>query len=59
MRIEKVGGNRKGATKLMKKKLREMSKHFGSLPEEQSNLGTFLVSSPEGDSETGLGVASF
>ncbi|MPC15541.1 hypothetical protein E2C01_008337 [Portunus trituberculatus] len=33
--------------------------HFGSLPEEQSDLGTFLVPSPEEDSEAGLGVAIF
>ncbi|MPC66443.1 ATP-binding cassette sub-family B member 8, mitochondrial [Portunus trituberculatus] len=31
--------------------LREVSKHFGSLPEEQSDLGTFMVPSPEGNSE--------
>ncbi|MPC08894.1 hypothetical protein E2C01_001489 [Portunus trituberculatus] len=29
--------------KTKKKKLREVSRHFGSLPEEQSDLGTFMV----------------
>ncbi|MPC63542.1 Cytochrome b5 reductase 4 [Portunus trituberculatus] len=40
----------------MKKKL---SRQFGSLPREQSDLGTFLVSSPEGDSEAEFGVIEY
>ncbi|MPC56082.1 Enhancer of mRNA-decapping protein 3 [Portunus trituberculatus] len=36
---------------LKKKKLREVSRHFGSLSEEQFDLGTFMVTFPEGDSE--------
>ncbi|MPC41335.1 hypothetical protein E2C01_034923 [Portunus trituberculatus] len=38
----------------MKKKLREVSKHFGSSPGVESDLGTFLVPFPEGDSEAGF-----
>ncbi|MPC09641.1 hypothetical protein E2C01_002257 [Portunus trituberculatus] len=34
-------------------KLREVSRHFGSLPRQQSDLGTFLVSIPEGNFESG------
>ncbi|MPC66863.1 hypothetical protein E2C01_061018 [Portunus trituberculatus] len=41
----------------MKKKLRKVSIHFGSPPRKQSNLGTFLVPFPEGDSEAGFGLA--
>ncbi|MPC44402.1 hypothetical protein E2C01_038074 [Portunus trituberculatus] len=44
---------------LMKKKLRERSRHFGSSPREESELGTFLIPSPEEDSDTGFGVAIF
>ncbi|MPC72892.1 hypothetical protein E2C01_067205 [Portunus trituberculatus] len=43
----------------MKKKLREVSRHFDLLPEEQSNLETFLVPSSERDSKATLGVAIF
>ncbi|MPC39519.1 hypothetical protein E2C01_033056 [Portunus trituberculatus] len=93
MRIEKVGGNREGATlsclrqlcfgekkmrfsrgevvfyrlKIRSKtlnvpevnddKLRELSRHFGSPPREQSYLGTFSVLSSEWDSDTRFGVA--
>ncbi|MPC45126.1 hypothetical protein E2C01_038811 [Portunus trituberculatus] len=38
---------------------REVSRHFGSPSREQSDLGIFLVSSPEGDCETGCGVNIF
>ncbi|MPC49451.1 hypothetical protein E2C01_043253 [Portunus trituberculatus] len=38
-------------------KSRKVSKHFRSPPREQSDLGIFLVPSPEGDSEAGFGVA--
>ncbi|MPC31002.1 hypothetical protein E2C01_024274 [Portunus trituberculatus] len=66
MRIKKVGGNRKGdmsvasdscVSKLMKKNLREVSRHSGSQSGKQSDLGTFLVPSPEGDFEAGFGIA--
>ena len=36
-----------------------MSRHLGAISEEQSDLGTFMVPSPEGDSEAGVGVAIF
>ncbi|MPC98909.1 hypothetical protein E2C01_094295 [Portunus trituberculatus] len=39
-------------------KLREMSGHFGSPAKWQSDLGTFLVPSLEGDSEAGYGVSA-
>ena len=42
--------------KLIEKNVRGVSRHLGSIPEEQSNLGTFMVLSPEGDSEAGVGV---
>ncbi|MPC44607.1 hypothetical protein E2C01_038283 [Portunus trituberculatus] len=45
--------------KLMKKKLREMSRHFGSSSRDESDLRTFLVSSPERESVAGFGVAIF
>ncbi|MPC52312.1 hypothetical protein E2C01_046177 [Portunus trituberculatus] len=38
-----------------KKKLREVSRHFGSPPRQKSNLETFLVR--EGNSEAGFEVA--
>ncbi|MPC34191.1 hypothetical protein E2C01_027572 [Portunus trituberculatus] len=38
--------------------LREVSRHFGSPPREQSNLGTFLVPSPEEDSEARFGISA-
>ncbi|MPC39024.1 Zinc transporter ZIP9 [Portunus trituberculatus] len=38
----------------MKKKLRKVSRHFGSSLREESDLGTFLVPSLEGDSEAGF-----
>ena len=34
-------------------------RHLGSIPEEQSDLVTFMVPSPEGDSEAGVEVAIF
>ncbi|MPC55538.1 Endoplasmic reticulum mannosyl-oligosaccharide 1,2-alpha-mannosidase [Portunus trituberculatus] len=40
--------------KLIKKKLREVSRHFVSLPREKSDLGTFMVPSPEGKYITGI-----
>ncbi|MPC33158.1 hypothetical protein E2C01_026500 [Portunus trituberculatus] len=42
----------------MKKKSREVSRHFRLPPREQSDLGTFLVPSPERDSEAGFGVGT-
>ena len=39
------------------KVLEEVSKHPRSSAEGQSDLGTFLVSSPDGDSEAGCGKA--
>ena len=36
-----------------------MSRHLGSIGEEQSDLRTFMVLSPEGDSEAGVGVTIF
>ena len=36
-----------------------VSRHLRSIPEEQSDLGTFMVPSPEGDSEAGVIVAIF
>ena len=45
--------------KLMEINVMGVSRHLGSIPEEQSDLGTFMVPSPEGDSEAGLGVAIF
>ncbi|MPC13057.1 hypothetical protein E2C01_005777 [Portunus trituberculatus] len=67
MRIEKVGGNRERATvsslrqlfEVNEEKFREVSRHFGSSLEEESNLGTFLLPLPEGDSKAGFGVAIF
>ncbi|XP_063861553.1 deoxyribonuclease TATDN1-like isoform X2 [Scylla paramamosain] len=42
--------------KLMKKKLRGgMSRHLRPMPEEQSDPETFVVPSPDGDSEAGVG----
>ena len=40
-------------------KLRRVSMHLWSIPRGQSDLGTFIVPSPEGDSEAGVGVAIF
>ena len=37
------------------KVLEEVSRHPRSSAEEQSDLGTFLVPSPDGDSEAGCG----
>ena len=45
--------------KLMEKNVRGVSRHLGSIPQEQSDLGTFMVPSPEGDSEAGVGVVIF
>ena len=45
--------------KLIVKNVRGVSRHLGSIPEGQSDLGTFMVPSPEGDSEDGVGVAIF
>ena len=36
-----------------------MSRHLGSIPEEQFDLETFMVPFPEGDSEAGVGVTIF
>ncbi|MPC37508.1 hypothetical protein E2C01_030988 [Portunus trituberculatus] len=41
----------------MKKKLREVSRHFGSPPREQSDLKAFLVPFSEWNSEVRFGVA--
>ncbi|MPC48031.1 hypothetical protein E2C01_041796 [Portunus trituberculatus] len=41
----------------MKKKLREVSRHFEWPPRRQSELETFQVISPEGDSKAGFGGA--
>ena len=43
--------------KLKEKNVRGVSRYLHSLSEEQSDLGTFMVPSPEGDSEAGVGVA--
>ena len=95
MRIEIVGGNRKGVTvscfrhlcfreekkmfsegevvfyrlkiklktanvaEVDRKNVKGVSRHLGSLSEEQSDLGTFTVPFPEGDYEAGVGVAIF
>ncbi|MPC26577.1 hypothetical protein E2C01_019720 [Portunus trituberculatus] len=40
----------------MKKKLREVLRYFVSTLIEQSNLGTSMLPSPEGDSETDLAL---
>ncbi|MPC16738.1 hypothetical protein E2C01_009573 [Portunus trituberculatus] len=45
--------------KLMKEKLREGSRHFRPSLIELSDLGTFMVPSPEGDSEADAGVDIF
>ena len=45
--------------KLMEKNVKGVLRHLGLIPEEQSDLGTFMVSSPERDSEDGVGVAIF
>ena len=45
--------------KLMEDNVRGVSRHLGSIPEEQSDLGTFMIPSPGGDSEAGVGVAIF
>ena len=39
------------------KVLKEVSRHPRSSAEGQSDLGTFVVASPDGDSETGCGKA--
>ena len=39
------------------KVLEEVSRHLRSSAERQSNLGTFVVPSPDGDSEAGCGKA--
>ena len=36
-----------------------VSRHLGSIPEEQSDLGIFMVPYPEGNSEAGVGVPIF
>ena len=96
MRIEKVGGDRKGVTvrclrhlcfseekrlrcsegevmlyrwkirlktanvaEVEREKYEGVSKHLGSIPEEPSDLGTFMVPSKEEDSEAGVAVAIF
>ena len=41
------------------KVLEEVSRHPRSSAEGQSDLGTFLVNSPDGDSEAGCGEALF
>ncbi|MPC22813.1 hypothetical protein E2C01_015840 [Portunus trituberculatus] len=43
----------------MKKKSREVSRHFGSPPGEQSDLGTFLFPSPKGTPRLDLESPSF
>ena len=43
--------------KLIVKVLDEVSRHPRSTAEGQSDLGTFMVPSPEGDSEAGRGEA--
>ena len=45
--------------KLKEKNVREVSRHLGSMPEEQSDLGTFMVSSPEGNSEAVVYIGDF
>ncbi|MPD04292.1 hypothetical protein E2C01_099971 [Portunus trituberculatus] len=52
----KIRSETTNVAKFMKKKLRKVSRCFGSPPREQSNLGTFIVPSPEWDSKAGLGV---
>ena len=39
------------------KVLEEVSRHLRSSAEGQSDLGTFMVTSPDGDSESGCGEA--
>ena len=43
--------------KLIEKNVRGVSSHLESIPEEQSDLGTFMVLSPDGDSVANVGVA--
>ena len=43
--------------KSIEKILEEVSRHPRSSAEGQSDLGTFVVHSPDGDSETGRGEA--
>ena len=46
--------------KLIEKNVRgSVLRHLRLISEEQSNLGTFMVPSPEGDSKAGVGVAIF
>ena len=45
--------------KLIKKNVRRVSRHLGSTSEEQADLEIFMVPSPLGDSEAGVGVAIF
>ncbi|MPC81614.1 hypothetical protein E2C01_076240 [Portunus trituberculatus] len=47
----KIRSETANVAEVNEEKLREVSRHFGSSTREQSNLGTFLVPSPEGDSE--------
>ena len=42
-----------------REKCEGVSRHLGPISEEQSNLGTFMVLSQEGDSKAGVGVAIF
>ena len=42
-----------------KKNVRGMSRHLGAISEGQSDLGTFMVPSPEGNSEAGVAVTIF
>ena len=48
---------RSKATNVAEKVLEEVSKHPRSSAEGQSDLGTFVVPSPDGDSEAGRGKA--
>ncbi|MPC34495.1 hypothetical protein E2C01_027887 [Portunus trituberculatus] len=55
----KIRSKTANVAEVNEEKLREVSRHFGSSPREESDLGAFSVPSLEGDSESGFGVAIF
>ena len=55
----KIRSKTANAAEVDRKKFKGVSRHLGSILEEQSDLETFIVFSPEGDSEAGVGVAIF
>ncbi|MPC65987.1 hypothetical protein E2C01_060130 [Portunus trituberculatus] len=48
----KIRSKTANVAEVNEEKLMKVSRHFGLLPEEQSDLGIFMVLSSEGDSES-------